>query len=36
VFVEFWSTEWAAYFAAFDQPLVPDDIGNLRPGAETV
>jgi uncharacterized protein YukJ len=29
--------EWAAYFAAFDQQLVPtDDLGNPQPGAETI
>jgi uncharacterized protein YukJ len=29
--------EWAAYFAAFNQQLVPtDDLGNPKPGAETI
>jgi uncharacterized protein YukJ len=29
--------EWAAYFAAFTQQLVPtDDLGNPQPGAETI
>jgi uncharacterized protein YukJ len=34
VFVDVGQPEWAAYFAAFDQQLVPtDDLGNPTPGA---
>ena len=37
VFVDLGQPEWAAYFAAFDQQLVPtDDLGNPRPGATTI
>ena len=37
VLVDLGEPEWAAYFAAFDQQLVPtDDLGNPMPGAETI
>jgi uncharacterized protein YukJ len=37
VFVDLGEPEWAAYFAAFDQQLVPtDDLGNPMPGARTI
>jgi uncharacterized protein YukJ len=37
VFVDVGQPEWAAYFAAFDQQLVPtDDLGNPKPGATTI
>ncbi len=37
VFVDVGQPEWAAYFAAFDQQLVPtDDLGNPEPGAATI
>lgn len=37
VFVDVGEPEWAAYFAAFDQQLVPtDDLGNPMPGARTI
>lgn len=37
VFVDIGEPEWAAYFAAFDQQLVPtDDLGNPEPGAKTI
>jgi uncharacterized protein YukJ len=37
VFVDVGAPEWAAYFTAFDQQLVPtDDLGNPRPGAATI
>jgi uncharacterized protein YukJ len=37
VFVDIGEPEWAAYFAAFDQQLVPtDDLGNPTPGAKTI
>jgi uncharacterized protein YukJ len=37
VFVNVGQPEWAAYFAAFNQQLVPtDDLGNPQPGAATI
>jgi uncharacterized protein YukJ len=37
LFVNVGEPEWAAYFAAFNQQLVPtDDLGNPQPGAETI
>lgn len=37
VLVNLGQPEWAAYFAAFNQQLVPtDDLGNPKPGAETI
>ncbi len=37
VFVDLGQPEWAAYFAAFQQQLVPtDDLGNPQPGATTI
>jgi uncharacterized protein YukJ len=37
MFVDVGEPEWAAYFAAFNQQLVPtDDLGNPQPGAETI
>jgi uncharacterized protein YukJ len=37
VLVDIGQPEWAAYFAAFDQQLVPtDDLGNPKPGAATI
>ena len=37
VFVDTGQPEWAVYFAAFNQQLVPtDDLGNPRPGAATI
>jgi uncharacterized protein YukJ len=37
LFVDVGEPEWAAYFAAFDQQLVPtDDLGNPQPGAATI
>lgn len=37
VLVDLGEPEWAAYFAAFNQQLVPtDDFGNPRPGARTI
>ena len=37
LFVDVGEPEWAAYFAAFDQQLVPtDDLGNPQPGAQTI
>jgi uncharacterized protein YukJ len=37
VFVDIGQPEWAAYFAAFNQQLVPtDDLGNPQPGAATI
>jgi uncharacterized protein YukJ len=37
LFVDVGEPEWAAYFAAFNQQLVPtDDLGNPQPGAETI
>jgi uncharacterized protein YukJ len=37
LFVDVGEPEWAAYFAAFTQQLVPtDDLGNPQPGAETI
>jgi uncharacterized protein YukJ len=37
LFVEVGGPEWAAYFAAFDQQLVPtDDLGNPTPGAAPI
>ena len=37
VLVDLGEPEWAAYFAAFNQQLVPtDDLGNPKPGAATI
>jgi uncharacterized protein YukJ len=37
VFVDLGEPEWAAYFAAFNQQLVPTDVlGNPMPGGETI
>jgi uncharacterized protein YukJ len=37
VLVDLGEAEWAAYFAAFNQQLVPtDDLGNPKPGAATI
>jgi uncharacterized protein YukJ len=37
VFVNVGEPEWAAYFAAFDQQLVPtDNLGNPQPGAKPI
>jgi uncharacterized protein YukJ len=37
VMVDLGEAEWAAYFAAFNQQLVPtDDLGNPLPGATTI
>jgi uncharacterized protein YukJ len=37
LFVDLGQPEWAAYFAAFNQQLVPtDDLGNPAPGAEGI
>jgi len=37
VLVDLGEPEWAAYFAAFEQQLVPtDDLGNPKPGAQTI
>ncbi len=37
VLVDLGESEWAAYFAAFNQQLVPtDDLGNPKAGAETI
>jgi len=37
VLVDLGEPEWAAYFAAFNQQLVPtDDLGNPKPGAKTI
>jgi uncharacterized protein YukJ len=37
VLVDLGEPEWAAYFAAFNQQLVPtDDLGNPQPGAESI
>jgi uncharacterized protein YukJ len=37
VLVDLGESEWAAYFAAFNQQLVPtDDLGNPQAGAETI
>ena len=37
LFVDLGEPEWAAYFSAFDQQLVPtDDLGNPLPGAKTI
>lgn len=37
LFVDVGEPEWAAYFAAFNQQLVPtDDLGNPKRGAETI
>ncbi len=37
VLVDLGEPEWAAYFAAFNQQLVPtDDLGNPMPGAATI
>jgi uncharacterized protein YukJ len=37
LFVDVGEPEWAAYFAAFNQQLVPtDDLGNPQPGAATI
>jgi uncharacterized protein YukJ len=37
VFVDVGQPEWAAYFAAFNQQLVPtDDLGNPQPGGTTI
>lgn len=37
VIVDVGQAEWAAYFAAFNQQLVPtDDLGNPKPGAATI
>ncbi len=37
VFVDLGQPEWVAYFAAFQQQLVPtDDLGNPLPGATTI
>jgi uncharacterized protein YukJ len=35
--VDLGKPEWAAYFAAFNQQLVPtDDLGNPQPNAKTL
>jgi uncharacterized protein YukJ len=37
VIVDLGEPEWAAYFAAFNQQLVPtDDLGNPKPGGATI
>jgi uncharacterized protein YukJ len=37
VMVDLGEPEWAAYFAAFNQQLVPtDDLGNPKPGGATI